>query len=301
MTRRTFLAGSIAASTAQTRTDSIKYLMVHADDVGMCHSVNLATIEALKHGMVVSGSIMMPCPWVLEIADYCRANPQTDLGLHLTLTSEWQRYRWRPVAPSADVPNLLDAEGYLHRDVRGVAAKASAKEIETEIRAQVALAQKFGIPFTHFDSHMGTLFARPDYFEVYTRLAKEFGVPCMLPKPTPELAKQMAAYPITPAMIEKAGATGLPYLDRLVTGVPGRTVAERYESYRKFLGQLEPGVTKLIVHLAMDDTEIRSVTNSWEQRYADFKFFTDPETKRLMDASGIQPFTYRQLARREAK
>jgi predicted glycoside hydrolase/deacetylase ChbG (UPF0249 family) len=296
MNRRMFLmAGAAWRVSAQSQE---KLLMVHADDSGMCHSANVATIEALKHGMVVSTSIMMPCAWVPEMAEYARANTQADLGLHLTLTSEWKRYRWRPVAPAASVPGLLDADGYLHRDVRAVAAKASAKEVETEVRAQIALARQYGIAFTHLDSHMGTLFARPDYFEVYTRVARETGVPCMLPKPTPELAREMANYPVTPAMIEAAHKTGLPYLDRLVTGVPGRTVAERAESYRKFLQELRPGTTKLIVHLAMNDDEIKAITGNWEQRYADFKFFTDPATRALMEQLGIRTITYRELVQR---
>lgn len=278
-----------------------KLLMVHADDSGMCHSANAATIEALKHGMVVSTSIMMPCGWVPEMAEYARANPQADLGLHLTLTSEWGKYRWGPVAPVTQVPGLLDPSGCLYRDVRSVAMKASAKEVETELKAQIAKARQYGIQFTHVDTHMGTLFARPDYFEVYTSVAREAGVPCMLPRPTPELAKEMAAYPITPAMLEAAHDKGLPYLDRLVTGVPGRTVAERAESYRNFLKDLRPGITKLIVHLAMNDDEIKSITNNWEQRYADFRFFTDPETRKLMDGLGIKTITYRELARRAAK
>jgi predicted glycoside hydrolase/deacetylase ChbG (UPF0249 family) len=289
------MAGAAGVVPGQTGE---KLLMVHADDSGMCHSANVATIEALKHGMVVSTSIMMPCGWVPEMAEYARTNPQADLGLHLTLTSEWRRYRWRPVAPAAQVPGLLDADGYLHRDVRAVAMKATAKEVETEVRAQIALARQYGIQFTHLDSHMGTLFARPDYFEVYTRVAKETGVPCMLPRPTPAAAKEMSAYPITPAMLEAANQTGLPYLDRLVTGVPGRTVAERAESYRKFLAELKPGITKLIVHLAMDDDEIKAITGNWEQRYADFRFFTDPETKKRMAELGIRTITYRELGQR---
>jgi predicted glycoside hydrolase/deacetylase ChbG (UPF0249 family) len=266
----------------------------------MCHSANIATAEALELGLVSSASVMMPCAWVTEMADWARKHPEADLGIHLTLTSEWRYYRWRPVSPAAEVPGLLDSEGYLHRDVRAVASRATPQEIEKEARAQIALAQKYGIRFTHLDSHMGTLFARPDYFEVYTRLAREFQVPCMLPKPTPELAKTMANYPITPAMLEEAGKSGLPFLDRLVTGMPGRTVAERAASYEQFLRELQPGVTKLIVHLAKDDAEIRAISNSWEQRWGDFSYFTSPATRKLMESLGIQTTTYKELAARRA-
>lgn len=302
MTRQEFLTLAMGGFAPKTyaQAPSSKLLMVHADDAGMCHSANIATAEALELGLVSSASVMMPCAWVTEMADWARKHPEADLGIHLTLTSEWRYYRWRPVSPAAEVPGLLDSEGYLHRDVRAVASRATPQEIEKEARAQIALAQKYGIRFTHLDSHMGTLFARPDYFEVYTRLAREFQVPCMLPKPTPELAKTMANYPITPAMLEEAGKSGLPFLDRLVTGMPGRTVAERAASYEQFLRELQPGVTKLIVHLAKDDAEIRAISNSWEQRWGDFSYFTSPATRKLMESLGIQTTTYKELAARRA-
>jgi predicted glycoside hydrolase/deacetylase ChbG (UPF0249 family) len=180
MRRREFLAGLAACATAQTRSVTTaerlgkrdaKLLMVHADDAGMCHSVNMATKEALLSGSVQSASIMVPCPWLNEIAELARERPDLDLGLHLTLTSEWKYYRWRPVAPPDKVKGLLDTEGYLWRDVRPVAEHASAAEVETELRAQIERARQFGIRFTHVDTHMGTLYARPDYFEVYTKVA----------------------------------------------------------------------------------------------------------------------------------
>ncbi|MDX2151624.1 MAG: polysaccharide deacetylase family protein [Bryobacteraceae bacterium] len=293
MNRRTFLSLGAAALAAAQPTK--KQLIVHADDVGMCHSVNVASIKALSTGAVQSASIMMPCPWVSEIAAWARDNSRADLGLHLTLTSEWIRYKWRPLSPPSAVPNLLDPDGFLFRDVRSVATRATAAEVETELRAQIAFARKLGIAFTHFDTHMGTLYARKDYFDVYTKLAKEHSVPCMIPRPSEATRAQVSQYPITEEMLAQKGREGFPLLDWLVTGVPGNTVEERKASYRKFLRELKPGVTKLIVHLAMDDPEIRAVTNSWEQRWADFLFFTSDEARALMKELDIEPFTYRQL------
>jgi predicted glycoside hydrolase/deacetylase ChbG (UPF0249 family) len=308
MQRRDFLAASglspflqrglVARSTAEALgyAPDQKLLMVHADDVGMSHTVNVATVEALRVGMVASGSIMMPCPWVNEIASYCREHPEADLGLHLTLTSEWKRFRWRPLAPSGKVPGLQDPEGCLWRDVRSVAAHASPEEVEIELRAQIDAARKLGIRFTHLDTHMGTLFARPEYFELYTKLARLEGVPCMLPRPRPELKPSLAGYPVTLDMLEAKQNAGWVTLDYLSTGVSGSTVEQRYKSYDAFLSALSPGVTKLIVHLAMDDPEIRAITDLWEQRYADFRYFTDPETRKKMDRLNIRTITYRELS-----
>jgi predicted glycoside hydrolase/deacetylase ChbG (UPF0249 family) len=303
MKRRAFLGACAAAALpAQTekntaellgRSAQDKLLMVHADDAGMCHSANLATMEALGSGGVQSASVMAPCPWFGEMAEWARQHPEADLGIHLTLTSEWKHYRWPPVAPKDKVKGLLDAEGCLWRDVRSVATNATPAEAETELRAQIERARQFGVKFTHLDTHMGTLYARPDYFDVYTKLAREYGVPCMVPRPTVDLALQ--GYPITEAMIRARQSAGFVLLDRLATGVSGRTIAERDESYRKFLRELKPGVTKLIVHLAKDDAEIRAITGNWAQRWGDFQFWNGAESRRLMAELKIRPVTYREL------
>jgi predicted glycoside hydrolase/deacetylase ChbG (UPF0249 family) len=308
MRRRAFLAAAAASALAQEipgkttaerlgKGQTAKLLMVHADDAGMCHSVNLATTEALLSGSAQSASIMTPCPWFPEIADLARQHPELDLGLHLTLTSEWKYYRWRPVASPEKVKGLLDPEGYLWRDVRSVATHASAGEVETELRAQLDRARQFDVKFTHVDTHMGTVYARPDYFEVYTRLAREAHVPCMMPRPTEDAAAELSAYPITADMLNRKEREGFVLLDRLITGVPGGTFEERRESYRQLLHKLKPGVTKLIVHLAKDDAEIRAVTNAWQQRWADFQFWTSKEARTLMAEAGVQPVTYRELGR----
>lgn len=285
MTALSAAAGSAAA----------KALIVHADDAGMCHSANAATIEAMTKGSVSSASIMMPCPWMLEMAEWARARKEMDLGLHLTLTSEWKHYRWRPVAPPEKVKGLLDPEGFMWRSEMQTAFQASAAEVEIELRAQIELARKHGIDFTHLDTHMGTLFARPDYFDVYAKLARECAVPCMIPRPSEELRARKT--PITEEMILGKEKQGLPLIDWLVTGVAGRTPAERRESYMKLISGLRPGVTKLIVHLAMDDAEIKGITGNWQQRWGDFLFWSSPEAKQALDAAGVRLFTYRELAR----
>ncbi len=308
MDRRAFLAGVAAAAFAQSgpakttaerlgHPPGAKLLMVHADDAGMCHSVNMATTEAALSGSVQSASIMMPCPWVSEIAEVARQHPEFDFGLHLTFTSEWKHYRWRSVAPPDKVKGLLDPDGYLWRDIRSVAAHASPAEIETELRAQIDRARHFGIQFTHVDTHMGTVYARPDYFEVYTRVAREAGVPCMIPRPTPEAAAELSQYPIPAELLERKEREGFVLLDRLVTGVPGGTLEERRESYRQLLRKLKPGVTKLIVHLSKDDPEIRAVSNAWQQRWADFQFWTGSDARALRAETGVRPVTYRELGK----
>lgn len=296
MNRRQFVTALAGAPLAAAAAGGRKYLIVHADDAGMCHSANTATIEAMEKGLVSSASVMMPCPWVLEFTEWARTRPDMDIGLHLTLTSEWRHYRWRPVAPQDRVRGLIDKEGYLWRDARSTAMHAKPEEVETELRAQIERAAQYGVRFTHFDSHMGTLFARPDYFEIYVKLAGEHGVPCMLPRPNEANTADLKGYPVTPEMLREKEQAGVKMLDRLVTGVPGRAPGERRESYLKLIAGLKPGVTKLIIHLAKDDPEIRAITNNWEQRWGDFLFWTSDDARRALEKHEVELYTYRRLA-----
>src|SRR5689334_7116565 len=154
-----------------------KLVIIHADDLGMAHSVNAATTKAFETGLVNSGSIMVPCPWLTEIAAYARANPQADLGLHLTLTSEWTNLRWGPVVSKDRVSSLLDKDGYLRLTESEAAQAADPKEVEMEIRAQIERAKSLGIVPTHLDSHMGTLYQNKALFEVLLRVARENKLP----------------------------------------------------------------------------------------------------------------------------
>ncbi len=293
------------AASAQTTAERLGYgptdkvLIVHADDIGMSHSVNAATIEAFKKGLVTSGSIMVPCPWFPEIAAYAREHPELDLGLHLTFTSEWKHLRWRPVASPEKVKGLLDEEGFMWRSERQTAQKATPQEIEIEMRAQIERALAFGIKPTHLDTHMGTMYTRRDFFEVYTRLGKEYGIPVMVMRPTPEAIAygKLIGSPITEEVLKKVEADGFAMLDYLVTGVPGKTPAERKEAYKNLLRNLKPGVTMLIVHLGMNDPELKATTGSWEQRYGDFLAFTDPEIEALIKELGIKLGTWRELGK----
>lgn len=276
-----------------------RLLIIHADDIGMSHSVNLASIEAFKQGAISSGSIMVPCPWFPEIAAWARENPTADLGLHLTLTSEWKLYRWRPVAPPEKVKGLIDEEGYMWRSERQTAAKATAAEIEIELRAQIDRAIAFGIKPTHLDTHMGTLYTRKDFFDVYTKLGKEYGLPVMVMRPSPEMLAygKATGSPITEDVLKKVEADGFAMLDHLVTGVPGKDFAERKKSYHNLLRNLKPGVTMLIVHLGLDDAELKAITGSWPQRHGDLLSLLDAETKALIKELGIKLLTFRELGK----
>lgn len=227
-----------------------KLLIVHADDLGMARSVNAATTKAFESGLVNSGSIMVPCPWLPEIAAYARSHPQADLGLHLTLTSEWNPYRWGPVLSKDRVSSLLDKSGYFYLTESEAASHADPKEVEAEIRAQIERARSFGIQPTHLDSHMGTLYQNKTLFETLLRVARDNKMPIRLSK------EWLASRDYLRATLSPGDVA----IDRIISIEPNVTAEDWAKFYTDAIKSIQPGVTELIVHIAYDDEEMRAAT-----------------------------------------
>jgi predicted glycoside hydrolase/deacetylase ChbG (UPF0249 family) len=272
-----------------------KYLIVHADDLGMCHAENEASFKAMEAGLVTSGSVMMPCPWVMEVVEYAKSHPNIDIGIHLTLNSEWKTYRWRPVLPPEKVPGLVDPEGYLWRSVEDTLKHASAAEVEAECRAQIQRALSLGLKPTHLDTHMGTVVAKPEFLDVYLKLGKEFGLPVMLPLNMLESGNYVTP-PQVKQLLPKVIEAGVPLLDALAGGVKSADPEERRKEYISLLRALRPGVTQIILHLGTNSDELKAITSSANARYGDFLAFTHPETKQHIKELGIKLIGWRELA-----
>ena len=276
-----------------------KLLIVNGDDSGMCHTANLATIEAMEKGVMTSSTIMVPCPWFLEIAHYAKANPQRDFGIHLVQTSEWRVYRWGPVAPRAEVPGLIDPEGYLWHEVPQVYAKARPEEAYVEARAQIRKALDAGVDVTHLDSHMGTLQLNPAYVEQYLKLAVEFDLPVrMASQETLEKfggAKQRAAF----------AAQGIVFPDDFVYEDLKDMPKDPNGFWKRKLASLKPGVTELYIHAGKPTDELKAITNSWKTRSEEFETFThDPEVRAILEREKVVLIGWRplrELQRRDRK
>ncbi|MDX6306741.1 MAG: hypothetical protein QOI77_3710 [Blastocatellia bacterium] len=269
-----------------------KLLIVHADDLGVAHSVNSAAIKAFESGLVSSGSIMVPCPWLPEIAVYARAHPEADLGLHLTLTSEWSPYRWAPVLSKERVPSLLDSSGYLYSSESEAAAHMDLKEVEAEIRAQIARARALGIQPTHLDSHMGTLYQSKALFEILVRVARENKLPFRVSQDWFTRAQFM------PAVL---GPDDL-VLDRTISIEPNVAPNDWARFYTDEIKNLRPGVTDMIVHLAFADEEMKGVTSGhpdwgaeWRQR--DFNFVTSDAFRKVLKENNVKLITWREIGK----
>jgi predicted glycoside hydrolase/deacetylase ChbG (UPF0249 family) len=275
-------------------------VILHVDDVGMSHSSNLGGIETLEKGVATSWSVMMPCPWVPEIAKYLKQHPDVDSGLHLTLTSEWSLYRWPPLAGKPKVPGLVDTEGCLWHAVQQVASHATPDEIETEIRAQVDRAAQLGIPITHLDSHMGTLFARSDYFERFVKVGVEKGIPVLVIgghatyalKENPEVCSKLRPW------IPKIWNAGLPVIDDLHTDSYVWKPEHKTAKFIALLNELKPGVTEIIFHASIPTEDFLLITPSSASRLADARALTDPVVRQVIQKRGIILTTWRELKER---
>jgi predicted glycoside hydrolase/deacetylase ChbG (UPF0249 family) len=269
-----------------------KLLIVHADDLGETHSVNAAAIKALQSGTINSASLMVPCPWFPEIADYAKSHPDADFGLHLTLTSERVYYRWGPVAPADEVPSLMDKDGYFRQDwEEGV--HVNAKEVEIELRAQIERALAMGVRPTHLDSHQYRLIMNgKELFEAMLRVAHEYKLPIFV------TSDWFADHPYLRASLGPSDIV----LDHTITIEPEIPPEKWSEFYLAALKNLKSGVTEFVIHPGYDDDELRAATrerstwgSAWRQR--DYDFFTSDQFREVLAQQNIKLITWRELAR----
>ncbi len=264
-----------------------KLLIIHADDLGMSHSENIASFEAIENGSVNSASVMMPAPWVLEVADYAKKHAKThDLGLHLVFSSEWKYYKMGPVSPVDQVPSLVAEHGYFYDAFRPT---FKPEELELEFRAQIDRAYAMGLDPSHLDVHMGGLHQVIELYEVYLKMGQIYNLPLRIPKIAKETKEEL---------LKKYDAHII--IDHLVGLSVDQFAQGSEEHYSNAIKNLKPGLNLAIIHTAYNNDEMKAMTidhpnwgSKWRQQ--DFDFFTSETCKNILEEENIKLVTWRQL------
>ena len=254
-----------------------RVVIVSCDDLGMCHATNVAVWGALRSGAATSAGLMVPCPWARDAAAGYRGE---DVGVHLTLNSEWERYRWGPITHA---PSLLDGDGGFPRTIEDLWDHADLDEVRRELRAQVERAILWGFDVSHLDDHMGVLQQRPEFFDVLLDLAVEFRLPLRL---LGQSSERVVGFPFRRLAAEE----GVVFPDHLIFQVgPTRPRLEQV------IDGLRPGVTELFIHPAVDTPELRAFAPDWESRVDDHALVTDGDLGDRLDAMGVHLIGYEPL------
>ena len=269
-----------------------KRLIIHADDAGLSHAENMATIKALKQGMVSSYSMMVPCRGFAEMAEFAKSNPQYDYGIHLTLTCEWEQVRFGPVLPAAEVPSLVDGQGHFYKSREALKNSASAEEIKNELKAQIDKAFACGLKPSHLDSHMYSVGAKSEFFKVYKELGREYNLPVFLNKQLLEMVGLYAEEHLT----TKDLTLDYAYVGKFADFEKGNLRAY----YDEVLNNLNPGLNIILIHPAFDDDEMKKITinhpnfgSIWRQ--IDFDYFTSNHCRALLIENKIELISWKEV------
>jgi predicted glycoside hydrolase/deacetylase ChbG (UPF0249 family) len=280
-------------------SDTDRAVIIHTDDIGMCHASLEAFKDLWEFGIITSAAVMVPCPWFPAVALLCRANPQIDMGVHATLNAEWENYRWGPVSTHDQASGLLDADGYFHQWHPAVYENAKPQAVEKEVNAQIERALAAGIEITHVDSHMGTIM-NPLFIQSYIQAAASRLVPPMLPRLDAQGADmlgihetEMQAYAPIMQQLENLG---LPMMDGILSmPLDEPSEQKQMELARNLLGNLPVGITHFILHPSLDTKELHAIAPDWESRVANYKTFMSDELKKFIENEDIKPIGYHQI------
>ena len=287
-----------------------RYLIINADDFGMCLSHNEATFELFESGGITSASVMVPSSWAKHAIRWCQKHKEYSVGVHLTFTSEWGGYRWGPVA-SCGTDSLRDPEGYFYHECEEFEAQCDIKEVGNEIRAQVNRAKQLGLEISHLDTHMAALYGlcgnydlMPKVFEMCNELGYSFR---MYRFPHPDYIPEGLDLPIS--MYEKfvrsyaniADMFEVPILDYLLYPECPQEAYKDYETFRNFMLRritgIPDGVSEIYIHPALESDEIKNITAVWWKRVWEFKLFSDPQTRKILESEGIKLINYDDLVK----
>ena len=287
-----------------------KYLIINADDLGMCHAHNVATFDLLKKGAITSSTIMACCPWAYEAVRFAKDNPQFAIGVHLTNTSEWAAYRWPPVTGAQ---SLKDKDGFMPRNCNEFTQNADVTDARAELVAQINRLKGWGFQPSHADNHMGSMYGihngRFELLQTVIEVAAQYGLPFRFPMKFSAAQYKNGMFGIQIPMDKIAAAigqftefgrsAGVAMPDYLIPGDWNGPQSEKYENYREYIYELyrtfEPGVTETYIHPAAECDELKAITGNWQRRVWEYRLFSDPKTGQHIDSLGIKLINYRDL------
>lgn len=276
--------------------DDDRVVILHADDIGMCHAGLAAYEQIVEFGVVSSAAVMVPCPWFPATAVLYRTlqatHPNLDMGVHVTLTSEWEGYRWGPISTRDETSGLLDAEGYFPRQTAPVQAHGRAAAVLAEMEAQLQRALAAGIDVTHLDSHMGTVF-HPSFMPLYIELAQKYRIPALAFRWQAEGLHDTTAVAFA-NWSQNLEASGFPLLDSIFM-MPLDSHENRLEVARQWLTNLPPGLHYFLIHPAQDTPELRALAPDWQARVADYHLFINEAWRQAVAESGVRVIGWRDI------
>lgn len=270
-----------------------RYLIINADDFGMCHATNQAISTLLSEGAITSASLMMPCPWVNEAIQYWKQHPQADVGIHITHTSEWDQYKWRPLI--GDLQSLVDEKGFFTHDAFKLWDTADANQLRKEAVAQMELAYSLGLDPTNIDNHMGSL---NKHMDILLDLCEQYDLPLRYPRQVEGFWRDLADHEYILAEADKRGIMLVDYMGMLPFFAP-EGEEPKYEQTKQaaieVIKGLKPGITELVMHPSLATDELKAITTTYAIRQADFDVFRDPEIQKLMKTEDVRLLHWRDV------
>jgi len=276
---------------------SDRLVIIHTDDIGMCHASIQAFSDLCEFGLISSGATMVPCAWFPKVASYCRQASAVDIGVHLTLTSEWDSYRWSPISTQDPDSGLIDSEGYFYRSSEDTQLYGVPEAVGIELKQQVDQAWKAGINISHLDTHMNTV-AHPKFVGNYIQLAVQQKLPFLFPRMDEagfqKLGMNQDTASIAASYVNYLEEQGIPLVD-FASGLYLDQPVNRLEQAKQALRALPAGITHFIIHPAIDTPELRAITPDWECRVADYQIFMDEKLRKYINDIGLQIIGYQSL------
>ena len=274
-----------------------RVVIIHADDVGMCQSSVSACQDLFEKGGISSAAIMVPCPWFLSAIELTKNLKQSDFGVHITLTSEWKNYRWKPISTVDPESGLIDPQGYFYSTSEDVFQKANPEYVKKELYAQIDHASNQGLSPTHIDTHMGSI-AHPKFMFDYIQASISRKIPAMVFRLSEEEWIKLGLDEVSANLISgyllALENQGFPLLDHL-RSMPLDQPEGRLEYAKRLFDELPAGITHFIIHPSKDTEEIKAITPDWESRVGDYKLFMDDDIFYYLKNNGIKIIGYNDI------